>query len=60
MMPADKDMIVMLHEFGFSLDSRNHSLKKLPGGKGEDGMRTAMAKTVGLPPGHCCQTHFDG
>jgi saccharopine dehydrogenase-like NADP-dependent oxidoreductase len=51
MMPADKDMIVMLHEFGYSLDSRNHSLKSCLVVKGEDSMRTAMAKTVGLPLG---------
>ena len=38
MQPADKDMIVMLHEIALIV-------------KGEDSLRTAMAKTVGLPLG---------
>jgi len=51
MRPADKDMIVMLHEFEYTLDGKNKSLKSCLVVKGEDSLRTAMAKTVGLPLG---------
>ena len=51
MKPADKDMIVMLHEFEYILDGKNKSLKSCLVVKGEDSLRTAMAKTVGLPLG---------
>lgn len=51
MEPADKDMIVMLHEFEYELDEKAMSLKSCLIVKGEDSMRTAMAKTVGLPLG---------
>lgn len=49
--PADRDMIVMLHEFEYTLDNKNESLKSLLIVKGEDSSKTAMAKTVGLPLG---------
>ena len=48
---ADKDMIVMLHEFGYELAGEIKSLKSYLVVKGEDSLRTAMAKTVGLPLG---------
>ena len=51
MEPADKDMIVMLHEFEYELEGKNHQLKSCLVVKGEDSLRTAMAKTVGLPLG---------
>ncbi len=51
MEPADKDMIVMLHEFEYELEGKNKSLKSCLVVKGEDSLRTAMAKTVGLPLG---------
>ena len=51
MEPADKDMIVMLHEFEYELEGENKSLKSCLIVKGEDSLRTAMAKTVGLPLG---------
>jgi hypothetical protein len=54
--PEDKDMIVMLHEFEY--EPRDHvpglGQKKIQSSlvvKGEDNLRTAMAKTVGLPLG---------
>lgn len=47
--PNDKDMIVMMHEIIYSLNNQQFkavsSLKVI----GEDHLRTAMAKTVGLP-----------
>lgn len=51
MEPADKDMIVMLHEFEYELGGKTKSLKSCLVVKGEDSLRTAMAKTVGLPLG---------
>lgn len=51
MEPADKDMIVMLHEFEYELEGINHHLKSCLVVKGENSLRTAMAKTVGLPLG---------
>lgn len=51
MLPADKDMIVMLHEFEYESDGKDKKLKSCLVVKGEDSLRTAMAKTVGLPLG---------
>ncbi len=51
MEPADKDMIVMLHEFEYELEGKAQQLKSCLIVKGEDSLRTAMAKTVGLPLG---------
>ncbi len=51
MEPTDKDMIVMLHEFEYELEAEHISLKSCLVVKGEDSLRTAMAKTVGLPLG---------
>lgn len=49
--PQDKDMIVMLHEFDYLLNGRQHQVKSCLIVKGEDQLRTSMAKTVGLPLG---------
>ena len=51
MQPEDKDIIVMLHEFDYEIAGENKSLKSCLVVKGEDSLRTAMAKTVGLPLG---------
>jgi saccharopine dehydrogenase (NADP+, L-glutamate forming) len=58
MNPADKDMILMLHQVEYEMGDQP---MKIPGPgkkvdsylvvKGEDSLRTAMAKTVGLPLG---------
>jgi saccharopine dehydrogenase-like NADP-dependent oxidoreductase len=47
--PHDKDMIVMLHEIDYTLSNQQHSIKSSLIVKGEDAVKTAMAKTVGLP-----------
>ena len=44
-------MIVMLHEFEYELKGEKKRLKSCLIVKGEDNLRTAMAKTVGLPLG---------
>lgn len=50
--PADKDMIVMLHEIDYlSTDGSQHSIHSSLLVKGDDNIHTAMAKTVGLPLG---------
>lgn len=49
--PGDKDMIVMLHEIDYLLNGHPHSVKSSLIVKGDDHLRTAMAKTVGLPLG---------
>ncbi len=49
--PSDKDMIVMLHEIEYSLNGKQVSINSSLVVKGEDSLRTAMAKTVGLPLG---------
>lgn len=49
--PHDKDMIVMLHEIEYELNGEQKTIKSSLVVKGEDHLRTAMAKTVGLPLG---------
>jgi saccharopine dehydrogenase-like NADP-dependent oxidoreductase len=51
MQPHDKDMIVMLHEFEYEKENKKHKVKSHLIVKGENNIRTAMAKTVGLPLG---------
>jgi saccharopine dehydrogenase-like NADP-dependent oxidoreductase len=51
MEPADKDMIVMLHEIEFERRHMGTKLHSYMIVQGEDNVRTAMAKTVGLPLG---------
>ena len=47
----EKDMIVMLHEIGYSIDGENKIIRSCLIVKGIDQVHTAMAKTVGLPLG---------
>ena len=51
MKPADKDMIVMIHELGFEREGTDFVAKSTLVVKGEDSLHTAMARTVGLPLG---------
>jgi saccharopine dehydrogenase-like NADP-dependent oxidoreductase len=51
MKDTDKDMILMLHEFDYRLNNRKYCLRSSLIVKGENALRTAMAKTVGLPLG---------
>jgi saccharopine dehydrogenase-like NADP-dependent oxidoreductase len=51
MKDSDKDMILMLHEFDYMLNHKKYSLRSSLVVKGENALRTAMAKTVGLPLG---------
>ncbi|MEO6884255.1 MAG: saccharopine dehydrogenase C-terminal domain-containing protein [Bacteroidia bacterium] len=47
--PADKDMILMQHEFEFVKNAKKEKIISSLMVKGEDQTYTAMAKTVGLP-----------
>jgi len=47
--PDDKDMIVMWHRFRFALDGKGREIQATLVAKGDDSVRTAMAKTVGFP-----------
>jgi saccharopine dehydrogenase-like NADP-dependent oxidoreductase len=51
MKPEDKDMIVMLHEIEYEQNDQPKKIESSLVVKGDDGLRTAMAKTVGLPLG---------
>jgi saccharopine dehydrogenase-like NADP-dependent oxidoreductase len=51
MKDSDHDMILMLHEFEYVLNGHKQFLRSSLVVKGENAMRTAMAKTVGLPLG---------
>jgi len=51
MQPADKDMIVMLHELEYETKNEKHKIKSSLIVTGENNIETAMAKTVGLPLG---------
>ena len=58
--PADKDMIVMLHEIEYSLNGVPGKIDSSLIVKGEDSLRTAMAKTVGLPLGIAAKNILNG
>lgn len=47
--PQDKDMIVMVHLFEYLKNNVSYSLQSSLVVTGDDSIRTAMAKTVGLP-----------
>ena len=44
-------MIIMMHELEYELNGAIHQTKSWLVLKGDDALRTAMAKTVGLPLG---------
>jgi saccharopine dehydrogenase-like NADP-dependent oxidoreductase len=59
----DKDMIVMLHEIEYELPSeadKKYGVKSQLIVIGEDNVRTAMAKTVGLPLGIAAKLILNG
>ena len=58
--PGDKDMVVMLHEIGYTLNDEKQKAVSTLVVKGEDHLRTAMAKTVGLPLGIAATLLLEG
>lgn len=51
LLPEDKDMIVMLHQIEFEQNGKKMGVDSSLVIKGENNLKTAMAKTVGLPLG---------
>jgi saccharopine dehydrogenase-like NADP-dependent oxidoreductase len=58
--PQDKDMIVMLHEIEYELKGKQHKINSSLKVIGTDSLRTAMAKTVGLPLGIAAKLILNG
>ncbi len=56
----DKDMIVMLHEIEYIVNGQQSSVNSSLVVKGQDNLRTAMAKTVGLPLGIAAKLILNG
>jgi saccharopine dehydrogenase-like NADP-dependent oxidoreductase len=58
--PYDKDMIVMLHEMEYETGVQRSAIRSSLVVKGENNLRTAMAKTVGLPLGIAAKLILSG
>jgi saccharopine dehydrogenase-like NADP-dependent oxidoreductase len=58
--PSDKDLVVMMHEIEYILNDEKNYLKSSLIVKGKDNIRTAMAKTVGLPLGIAAKLILEG
>jgi len=58
--PDDKDMIIMLHEIEYEQQGSKKQIKSHLIVKGDNGSRTAMAKTVGLPLGIAAKLILQG
>ena len=56
----DRDLIVMLHEIEYDIKGKKKSVKSSLIVKGDDHIRTAMAKTVGLPLGIAAKLILEG
>jgi saccharopine dehydrogenase-like NADP-dependent oxidoreductase len=57
---TDKDMIVMLHEIEYQQSGKKYKVRSNLIVKGDDNLRTAMAKTVGLPLGIAAKLILQG
>ncbi len=60
MQPLEKDMIVMLHEIEYELAGETKKIESSLIVKGDNNLRTAMAKTVGLPLGIAAKLILSG
>ena len=58
--PYDKDMIVMMHEIEYEIWGQKSEVRSSLVVKGENNLRTAMAKTVGLPLGIAAKLILNG
>jgi saccharopine dehydrogenase-like NADP-dependent oxidoreductase len=58
--PGDRDMIVMKHELEYGLHGKQYRAESVLVVKGSDSLRTAMAKTVGLPLGIAAKLILNG
>lgn len=53
--PQDKDMLVMVHQFTYLLNSEKRFIESSMVNLGDDQVHTAMSKTVGYPVGICAK-----
>ncbi|MFT3823473.1 MAG: saccharopine dehydrogenase C-terminal domain-containing protein [Chitinophagaceae bacterium] len=58
--PQDKDMVVMMHEIDYTLENESKKISSCLVVNGQDAVRTAMAKTVGLPLGIAAKLLLQG
>lgn len=57
---SDKDMVVMLHDIDYEVNSQHHQVISSLIVLGKDSIHTAMAKTVGLPLGIAAKLILNG
>ena len=57
---GDKDMLVMIHEFEYSLNGENYKITSSMVNIGEDQVYTSMSNTVGLPAAICAKMILKG
>ncbi len=57
---GDKDMLVMIHEFEYSLNNERFKITSSMVNIGEDQMYTSMSNTVGLPTAICAKMILNG
>jgi saccharopine dehydrogenase (NADP+, L-glutamate forming) len=60
MAPEDRDMIIMQHEFDYTLDNKEYKLYSTLVMKGQNQIDTAMSRLVGLPLGVFVKLVLDG
>lgn len=57
---GDRDMIVMVHKFGYTLNEKRYMLTSSLVLEGDDEFKTAMSKTVGMPIAFAVERLFNG
>jgi saccharopine dehydrogenase (NAD+, L-glutamate forming) len=57
---GDRDMIVMVHKFGYKLNGKKFMLTSSMVLEGDDEFKTAMSKTVGMPIAFAVNRLFNG
>ena len=57
---GDRDMIVMVHKFGYTLNGKKFMLNSSMVLEGDDEFKTAMSKTVGMPIAFAVERLFNG
>ena len=60
LLPEDKDLVLMVHEIEYENNQQIFHKRAVLQIKGENGIRTAMAKTVGLPLGIAARLILSG
>lgn len=60
LVPGDKDMLVMVHQFEYTLNGEQRFIESAMVNIGEDPVYTSMSNTVGLPVGICAKLMLSG